>query len=472
VRTLRLAALLLIVATTTMAALARHADALPGLKTGYADSIFSSTTASTREAWLTNASNSGASIIRVTVNWRGVAPDSPQAGFEAANPASAGYQWEKLDATVRSAAANGLQVMMTAGTAPTWAEGAGRPASAEPGSWKPNATSYQEFARALATRYSGTYPDPLFPGAYLPRVRYFEAWNEPNLDTYLAPQWEGKRATGAAIYRELVNGFYSGVKAGQPGAKIVAGSLAPFGDAPGGARTPPVEFLRGLLCLQGEKLRTLPCANPAHFDILSDHPIAVGPPTQSALSPLDVTTPNLGRLTTVLDRAESTNRAFPRGHKPLWVTEFWYDSNPPDPNGVPLFRQARWYEQDLYLFWKQGARAAITLQIRDDPPGKGYAYTSQAGIYFLDGTPKPSREAFRFPFVVERNGKSSVTAWGIPPIAGRLKIQAQRAGGWATVGKVAAHTPGDPFSVTLPLQGKPQLRAVVGGEESLPWKLG
>jgi hypothetical protein len=458
--------------TTILTSAGGRADALPTLKTGYADGIFTSTNSATRETWLGRAAESGASIVRVSATWRKIAPDQLTPGFEAANPASPGYGWRQLDSTVRSAAAHGLQVMLTVGTAPSWAEGAGRPGDTAPGSWRPSAAAYEQFAKALATRYSGSYPDPAFPGATLPQVRYFESWNEPNLDEYLSPQWEGKRESGAAIYRGLVSGFYAGIKSVQPDASVIAGSLAPFGDAPGGTRTPPVEFLRSMLCLRGEELRKVACPDPAHFDILSDHPIAVGGPTRSAVSPLDVTTPNLGRLTTVLDRAESANTVLPRGHKPLWVTEFWYDSNPPDPNGVPLYRQARWYEQDLYLFWKQGASAAITLQIRDDPPGKGYAYTSQAGIYFLDGTPKPSQVAFRFPFVVERDGKRTVTAWGIPPIAGRLKIQVQRGGHWTTIGKAAARAPRDPFSVSLPLQGKAQLRAVVGGEASLRWKLG
>ncbi|HTR74986.1 MAG TPA: hypothetical protein VMH33_06965 [Solirubrobacterales bacterium] len=448
------------------------ANALPRLETGFGDSLFATSSSQTREEWLERATEAGASIVRINVEWRSVAPRTPPAGFEPADPASPGYEWQLLDDAVRSASHDGLKVMLTVYEAPRWAEGPNRPKETEPGVWKPQASAYEAFAKALATRYDGSFPDPAFPGSALPRVRYFEAWNEPNLDTYLSPQWEGSRATGPAIYRELLNSFYTGIKSAQPGATIIAGSLAPFGDRPGGARTPPVEFLRGMLCLQGGRLYTTPCRNPAHFDALSDHPIAVGSPMQSARSPLDVTTPNLGRLTKVLRRAEATKRALPRGHKPLWVTEFWYDSDPPDPDGVPLYRQARWYEQDLYLFWKQGAHVAITLQIRDAPPGKGYEYTSQAGVYFLDGSPKPSRTAFRFPFVAERADKRSVTVWGIPPARGRLKVQERHDGSWATIRSMAVKQARGPFSLTLPIQGKGQLRAVVGGEASLPWSLG
>lgn len=455
------------------AAAARRGNAsLSGLQIGFAGPELTSSDAGTREYWLRRTAATGASLIRVGASWAAIAPKSPPAGFEAANPASPGYDWAKLDAALRSAASAGLRVMLNVNGAPAWAEGAGRPAGIRAGAWKPQAPAFGAFARAIAARYSGSFPDPLSPGSALPRVRYFEVWNEPNLDTYLAPQWEGWRSRGPAIYRKLLNSFYAGAKAAQPGATVIGGSLAPFGDRPGGERTPPVEFLRRLLCLRGGALRPVACPHPARLDVLSDHPIAVGAPLESARSPLDVTTPNLGRLTRVMERAEATGRVLPRGHKPLWVTEFWYDSNPPDPNGVPLYREARWYEQDLYLFWKQGARVAITLQIRDSPPGKGWEYTNQSGVFFLDGTPKPARTAFRFPFVAQRTGRRAVSAWGISPRRGRVRIEVRRGGRWTTLTTVRAAAWRATFATTLPLRGRAHLRAVVGGEASLPWTLG
>ena len=355
-------------AASLLTASAAEASAPHRLDVGFGDPLFASSDAATREYWLGSAVGTGASLVRIGVGWSGVAPKSPPVGFDPANPASPGYDWTKLDAAVRSAVAHGLRVMFTVSSAPAWAEGPSRPAGAYRGAWKPDAAAFGAFGQALAARYSGSFPDPLQPGSTLPQVQYFETWNEPNLDNYLSPQWEGTRLVGPGLYRELLNGFYAGVKAAQPGATVIAGSLAPFGDPPGGSRTTPVEFLRNLLCLQGGRLKPIPCPQPARFDVLSDHPIAVGPPSESAESPLDVTTPDLGLLTRVLRKAEATHRVLPRGQKPLWVTEFWYDSNPPDPHGVPLYRQARWYEQDLYMFWRQGASAAITLQIQRCAP--------------------------------------------------------------------------------------------------------
>jgi hypothetical protein len=448
-----------------------RADSLHPLLFGYNDGLFASEESETREHWLEAAGETGASIARIDVRWRSIAPEKPPAGFEASNPDAPGYEWETLDDAVRSAAVNGLTVLFTVYQAPAWAEGPGRPHDAEPGSWKPQSGPYEQFAQALASRYDGGHPDPLLPGKKLPRVRYFEAWNEPNLDTYLNPQWEGNEWAGASRYRGLLNGFYSGVKASQPSATVLAGSLAPFGDPPGGERTPPVLFLRSLLCLHGGKLTPVACPEPAHFDVLSDHPIAVGAPSQSASSPLDVTTPDMDHLVTILEMAERDHLVLPRlkSKRPLWATEFWYDTDPPDPNGLSLATQARWYEQDLYSFWQQGAQVAIELQVRDAPAGRGYSFSNQSGAYFLDGSPKPSATAFRFPLVAHRTGPFKVEVWGIAPKGGKVKIQVLRKGGWKTLGTTSTVGRPHPFEASVELLRFGKLRAVQGSEVSLPW---
>jgi hypothetical protein len=451
---------------------AARADALPSLLFGYNDPLFATEESETREHWLETARATGASLVRINVRWRTIAPKSQSSGFHASSPSSPGYNWETLDDAVRSADANGLTVLFTVFEAPGWAEGPDRPRGAEPGSWKPQSTAYEQFAEALATRYNGSYPDPLLPGQNLPRVRYFEAWNEPNLDTYLNPQWENNEWIGATRYRSLLNALYSGVKASQPSATVLGGALAPFGDPPGGERMPPVLFLRSLLCLHGGKLTRVACPERAHLDVLSDHPIAVGAPNQSASSPLDVTTPDMGHLTTILEKAESDRLVLPRSKakKPLWVTEFWYDTNPPDPNGLSLATQARWYEQDLYSFWQQGAQVAIELQVRDSPVGKGgYSFSNQSGAYFVDGSPKPSATAFRFPLVAHRTGPFNVAVWGIAPKGGKVKVQVLRKGGWKTLGTVSTVGRPHPFTTTVELLRFGQLRAVQGSETSLPW---
>lgn len=449
-------------------ALERH-----GLRIGYADPLLSSESESVRSLWAQRAVESGASLERINVSWASIAPVSPPAGFDPSDPSSPGYTWERLDAAVRTVSAHGLQVLLTVQHAPAWAEGPGRPADFKPGVWKPDPGAYGAFGHALAQRYSGGFPDPLSPGSTLPRVRYFDAWNEPNLINFLAPQVsESGKLVGPAMYRRLLNRFYAGVKEAQPGATVLGASSASFG-VPNGISTAPVLFLRELLCLRGSRLRPVPCPEKAHLDKLSAHAIQTGPPAESAFSPLDATTPDMDRLTAVLRAAEKAKTVRSKGRIGLWVTEFWVDSSPPDPLGIPLAQQARWYDLNLHEYWQDGAEVAIELLLRDQSPDKeGFPLTIQSGIYFLDGKPKPSQAAMRFPFIAQRSGARQVSTWGIAPRAGTLRIQVQRGGAWKTLAKARVAGLGHPFTADVELAGGGKLRAVVGSERSLPWKLG
>ena len=121
-------------------------------------------------------------------------------------------------------------------------------------------------------------------------------------------------------------------------------------------------------------------------------------------------------------RSPPAARSF-TSRKPLWATEFWWDSNPPDPDGVPQQTQARWLEQALYLFWKQGVKRAVWFQIRDAPPVPDYASTYQTGLFLLDGTPKPAYQAYRFPFVGDRLDRRRIRVWGMAPGPGKVRVQ-------------------------------------------------
>jgi hypothetical protein len=151
------------------------------------------------------------------------------------------------------------------------------------------------------------------------------------------------------------------------------------------------------------------------------------------------------------------------------VTEFWWDSNPPNPSGSPLLEQARWIEQSMYLFWKAGASVAVNFVIRDSSSRPDVRAGLQSGVYFQDGSPKPSLTAFRFPFVTERINKRTLRAWGKAPEAGKLKIQRQRGSRWLTVKKLQVGK-GTVFLTKLRLSGKQKLRATVGSSTSLVWK--
>jgi hypothetical protein len=454
------------------------AAAAPGLTTGFFAVEYLSSDAALRNRWFDATVQANASFVRLDADWRYTVGDQPPANPR--DPSDPAYDFSNLDRAVREAQARGLQVLFTVDLAPAWAEGPNRPSTGEapPGTWSPDPTAYGDFAHALATRYSGTFPDPA-TGQPLPRVSYYEVWSEANLSAFLGPQWDGAKPVSPTLYRQLLNSLYAGVKSVHSDNRVIAAGLAPYGDPPGGSRIRPLLFLRELFCLKGRRHPTSKkhCSKSQipRLDILSHHPINLsGGPPDHAAHPDDATSGDLDRIKRVLRAAEKAGNVKPRGRHPLWVTESYWYSNPPTDGALPLAVQARYIEQALYLWWRQGAQVVINFLIRDDPnPGGSTAVPPifGTGIFFQDGTPKPAYDAFRFPFVADRQRKGRVLAWGKAPATGELEIQLQQPEGWQTVKRLSVDD-GAVFTASLPIKGAATLRAVVGSDASLPWDLG
>lgn len=418
-----------------------------------------------RDPWIARAAADGASFLRVGLTWSTVAPAARPSGFRESDPGSAYYNWSSTDALVRALAARRITIMIVVSHAPRWAEGRNRPHGTVAGSWRPDPKAFGRFAHAAALRYSGRWPDPLLPGHYLPHVRFWEAWNEPNLSLYLTPQWTRTRggwaATSPVTYRRLLNSFYTAVKRVSRTNAVVAGATAPFGDLyPGRSRMQPVTFVRSFLCLRAS-LTSDHCSARAHFDVLDHHPFDIAGPLQPAINAGDVATPDMGKLTLLLRAARRHATILPKRRKRVWATELIWESRPPAVTGQPLTRQARWLEQALFVVWRAGVDTIFWLQMVDQP-GLG------AGLYFSSGRPKPAATAFRFPFVATRQGPHLIRAWGRSPIAGTLLIQKHSAHGWVTIRRVAVRRHAT-FFVPIGLAGSATLRARVGSHISLTW---
>jgi hypothetical protein len=476
-------ALLAITALLAALAIPTAASATRPLTTGFSGGDqFQGGDTSQRDLWLDRTADAGAGIVRLAVDWPGlVTPTKPP---DPTNPGSSSYDFAGLDATITAAESHGLKVLLSINRTPTWAEGPNRPSSATPGTWEPNPSDVGDFAQAIASRYSGNFMG-------LPAVQAIEVWDEPNSSDWLTPQFTGKSFTGADIYRDMLNAAYKSIKSVNPNVQVVVGGTAPYGDPPGGpypasgGRARPVQFWQHVLCVKPVKtkkkkkgtkpapvkyVRTPGCSGPVNFDVFGHHPIdnTGGGPLKSGPSPYDASTPDLGRVVSVLrgaEKAGTTNG----GKHPVWVSEFWWDSKPPNPVGAKLATQARWVEQSLYLFWKAGASLAINFQIADNNLRPNVHAGFQSGVYFMDGRPKPSLTAFRFPFVTNRTTRTKLEAWGKAPESGKLLIQRQQGSRWLTVKKLAV-TKGGVFDTTLRLSGKQRLRAKVGGSTSLVWQ--
>jgi hypothetical protein len=382
----------------------------------------------------------GASWVRIDLSWDDVAPlgSAKPAGFDPANPGDPQYRWERVDWAVQRAAAHGLKPLVNISEAPVWAE---RGHAGRPGTTNPDPVELAAFARAAALRYSGRY-------AGLPHVPAWEVWNEVNASFFFMPQWKDKaggEALSPGLYRRIVNDFEAAVHAVSPDDLIVAGSLYPFAlDRPNLQAIPPLQFMRKLFCLT-KKLKVIRnCGEPLHFDVFSHHPYSSGSPTHKTLAPDSISIGQLPLMGSVLRAAIRQGRVVSKRPVQFWVTEFGWDTNPPDPQGVPVRLQARWISEAFFRMWKAGVTLASWFQMRD---GYGDSARFADGLYSVCpdqpedlgcDRAKLSFESFRFPFVAFR-GRRGVSIWGLRPggVPGKVVIERSGKGGWKAVKTLA-----------------------------------
>ena len=376
-------------------------------------------------------------IARTAVEWTTVVPGgtTKPAGFDARNPADPQYNWATVDAFVRAADGRGMQALLTTYRAPQWAEGDDDADRArrfgKPGAYHPNAQHYGDFIFALATRYSGSFPDPANPGRNLPRVRYLQMWNESNFGEYLNSQ---RKSDIPVYYAKLLNAGYDSAKAVSSSNVVLTAGMGPFGNNGEAVDVEPQVFMRSLFCLTGKGGRGLKekrgCNVPRpKFDVWTQHPYTFGgTPTQSAFSADGAAIGDMPEIKRTLDFAVRKRNVAPSGRKKLWVSEFAWFSNPPGIRagngqelGAPLSRHAAYLSESAYRLWRLKFEAMVWYGLTDHE-----AFPS--GLTFADGRVKPALEAFKLPFYADHSSRG-VLVWGIAPERSKTRVRIERRSG-------------------------------------------
>jgi hypothetical protein len=387
-------------------------------------------------AFFRRIKQAGASAVRFSISWRDIAPVSRPSEFHPKDPADTAYNWTYSDRAIALAVANGLTPLVDVFDAPAWAGGK-----------KVSAPALGEFTTAITSRYSGSFEG-------LPRVKYWMVWNEPNLSLYLTPQWSGKKLVSAVRYRSMVNAFASAAHAVRRDNLVVAGLVAPFTfrNDPG-----PLKFMKAVLSGRTE------------FDIWAVHPYTSGGPRHHAFKSTDVSLGDLPKARSMLNAAVRARRIVSTHPVQLWITEFSWDSKPPDSRGVPLVREAQWVSEGLFRAWKAGVSMFTWFLLRDDKPSTHF----QSGLYFRNWKAKPALAAFRFPFVALRRSRS-VYLWGRTPGGqpATAVIERKSGGGWKRVAQVKTNGVGI-FARTLPLRlsASSFMRARISSAKSIAFPL-
>src|SRR3954467_2282964 len=373
----------------------------------------------------------GADVIRANVIWSRFAPSASSKkkpkGFDGKNPAAypAGA-FTMLDSFVAGAQARGMEVLLTAtGPIPAWASKC-KGSVATLRVCKPDPQLFGAFVRALGTRY--------------PSVKLWSIWNEPNLRSWLSPQYEvvGSHAVqrSANLYRALATSAIAGLRAtGHRADQIWLGETAPLGDDPSGCsaqrslrvpkkcaskilKTSPETFLRGVFCLntKGKKLtgteaKDQHCSGYKKLNVTgyAHHPYTRGgsrPPT-SGVNAGEITINVASRLTRLLDNAAKLKRIPAR--LPIEYTEHGWQTKPDLIFGVTDAQQAEYINQSDWIpYKKKRGHTAAQYKIVDAPDsGAGF----QMGLRLLTGAPKPAYAAYKLPIWVSGK-RADVTVYG------------------------------------------------------------
>ena len=305
---------------------------------------------------------SNATIVRTLVEWRSVAPKRPGSATNAFDPS---YRFADLDEFVRNAQQRGMEVLMTIWGTPKWANGGKGPA------YLPTKMAdFQNFARALATRYNGRR-------AGYPFVRFYGIWNESNLGNFLAPQFNSKgKIVSPAAYAKLAAAGYAGLKAGSPRAQVAIGETSSNGkDKPKKGSTDsvtPGTFAK-LLAQANKRLR---------FDAWAQHPYPV-PVNQGPGQ--KVRYPNVA-FSTLKQFEKDLDKWFGRKNIPIWITEYGNETKPGEPKGVTEAQQAAYVPQAIAFAKKDPRIPMFVWFVFRDSAGSPW----QSGVYRTSGAAKPA----------------------------------------------------------------------------------
>jgi hypothetical protein len=388
-------------ALAAMLLAAATASASPSARFGIEDDAWLRSGPGTLEQRLATLDGLGVRTVRFTLRWDEVAPAKPSAPLDPSDPA---YDWVPFDAVLDGLHANGITTVLTIWGAPSWANGG------HPPNWLPS-SGIGDFAYAASKHY--------------PWIHLWTVWNEPNSRVFAAP------VSPSLYVRDALNPAYAALHRASA-ANVVAGGVTSPRQPPSGMA--PTTFMTGMR------------AAHARLDAYAANPY----PSSSRETPFfdpcrTCTTLTMAHLGTL--RADVT-RLF--GNVQLWLTEYGYQTNPPDRLlGVSDALQARYVGEAALRVWSQpGATMLIQFLVQDEPELGGW----QSGLFTVTGKAKPSLAAFRLPLAEMSRRGDAVTLWGqVRPGGGRRAYVIQRGSGgrWRALGPVRRTGAGGTFRTTV-----------------------
>jgi Cellulase (glycosyl hydrolase family 5) len=314
-----------------------------------------------REVRIERSAGDGSTIVRLLVLWNQAAPRRPA---QATDPFDPAYRLDDVDEAVRSAQKMDQEVMLTISGTPRWANG-----GQTPNRMPRNLRDLTNFARAIASRYSGRF-------AGYPYVRFWSVWNEPNLQQFLAPQFDARgRSVAPANYAKLYAAAHAGLRAGNRTAQIAIGETS----ARGSDRATGIRPTHS----PGKFAELVAKANPRlKFSAWAHHPY---PSTPNLRPGQIVRWPNVS-LTSLPRFRDNLNRWFRQRNTQIWVTEYGHQTRPQDSLGVSYARQSAYISQAINIAKRYPFVGMFIWFVYQDDQGQEW----ESGLYTQSGSAKGS----------------------------------------------------------------------------------
>ncbi len=280
------------------------------------------------------------------------------------------YDWSRMDQLVTDAKAKGMQILPTLLYTPDFYSS--KPADSTSTAQFPPADPQKlaNFATKMVQRYGtgGSYwckpsPVPTFPDEcpepYSP-ITYWEVWNEPDYTSW----WKG--SPNPAEYLELLKVTSTAIRAADPDAQVVLGSLT----GAGGSLTDG--YLDALYQLGAKD----------YFDVVSLNPYGR----------------DVGAMVAYIRGQRAVMDSYGDSAKPTIITEYGWATGGRSDNFVvePQCQAALMYAGTKRLYDLQSELnilAAIQFQWHDVATTTD-SWPHYAGMYYADDRTKPSLEAY------------------------------------------------------------------------------
>ncbi len=237
-----------------------------------------------------------------------------------------------------------------------------------------------------------------------PTFRDIVVGNEPNLNRFWMPQFDGNGSSAApSAYLSLLAKTYDAVKAVAPDAAVIGGALSPRGsDRPGGIRPThsPTGFIRAMGIAYRASGRDRPVMDAFAIHVYQD--TSSTPPSFTHPKSTTIAVADYDKLVSLLGAAFD-GTAQPGSSLPIVYGEFGVESaippakaalytgkEPTTTKPVDEATQGAYYREAMALaFCQPNVRAFLVFHAIDESDLDRW----QSGVYYADDTPKASLPA-------------------------------------------------------------------------------